>query len=104
MKAAVFDIDGTLIDSIDFWRNLGKNYLISQGNGSVFTNLKTDIVKMMQLAIPEDSIILSFDIVIKSIFEKIKKNQQEITHLTNLRNTLLPKLMSGETDVNEVEI
>ena len=31
MKAAVFDIDGTLIDSIDFWRNLGKNYLISQG-------------------------------------------------------------------------
>lgn len=31
MKAAIFDIDGTLIDSIDFWRNLGKNYLISQG-------------------------------------------------------------------------
>lgn len=31
MKAAVFDIDGTLIDSIDFWKNLGKNYLISQG-------------------------------------------------------------------------
>jgi type I restriction enzyme S subunit len=59
---------------------------------------------MMQLAIPEDSIISSFDIVIKSIFEKIKKNQQEITHLTNLRDTLLPKLMSGEIDVNEVEI
>ena len=59
---------------------------------------------MMQLAIPDDSIISSFDIVIKSIFENIKKNQQEITHLTNLRDTLLPKLMSGEIDVNEVEI
>ena len=81
-----------------------RKYLISQGNGSVFTNLKTDIVKMMQLAIPDDSIISSFDIVIKSIFENIKKNQQEITHLTNLRDTLLPKLMSGEIDVNEVEI
>lgn len=81
-----------------------RKYLISQGNGSVFTNLKTDIVKMMQLAIPDDSIISSFDIVIKSIFENIKKNQQEITHLTNLRDTLLPKLMSGEIDVNEVKI
>ena len=81
-----------------------RNYLISQGNGSVFTNLKTDIVKMLQLAIPDDSIISSFDIVIKSIFENIKKNQQEIHHLTTLRDTLLPKLMSGEIDVNEVEI
>lgn len=81
-----------------------RNYLISQGNGSVFTNLKTDIVKMLQLAIPDDSIISSFDIVIKSIFENIKKNQQEIHHLITLRDTLLPKLMSGEIDVNEVEI
>lgn len=81
-----------------------RNYLISQGNGSVFTNLKTDIVKMLQLAIPDDSIISSFDIVIKSIFENIKKNQQEIHHLTTLRDTLLPKLMSGEIDVNEVKI
>lgn len=81
-----------------------RNYLISQGNGSVFTNLKTDIVKMLQLAIPDGSIISSFDIVIKSIFENIKKNQQEIHHLTTLRDTLLPKLMSGEIDVNEVKI
>ena len=81
-----------------------RNYLISQGNGSVFTNLKTDIVKMLQLAIPDDSIISSFDIVIKSIFENIKKNQQEIHHLTTFRDTLLPKLMSGEIDVNEVGI
>ena len=40
----------------------------------------------------------------KPVFENIKKNQQEITHLTNLRNTLLPKLKSGEIDVNKVEI
>lgn len=29
MKAAVFDVDGTLVDSISFWENLAKNYLIS---------------------------------------------------------------------------
>lgn len=31
MEAAVFDIDGTLVDSMEFWDNLSKNYLISQG-------------------------------------------------------------------------
>ncbi|NLI89313.1 MAG: HAD family phosphatase [Epulopiscium sp.] len=31
MKAAVFDIDGTLADSMEFWNNISRNYLISQG-------------------------------------------------------------------------
>lgn len=31
MKAAVFDVDGTLVDSIDFWTNMATNYLISIG-------------------------------------------------------------------------
>lgn len=38
------------------------------------------------------------------IYDKIRANSNEITHLTNLRDTLLPKLMSGEVDVNKVEI
>ena len=39
-----------------------------------------------------------------TIKEKISEGAKEITHLTNLRDTLLPKLMSGEIDVNDVEI
>ena len=42
--------------------------------------------------------------IVKPIITKILKNQQEIIHLSTLRDTLLPKLMSGEIDVNEVEI
>jgi type I restriction enzyme S subunit len=42
--------------------------------------------------------------VMKPLFENIRKNQQEIHHLTTLRDTLLPKLMSGEIDVSEVEV
>ena len=42
--------------------------------------------------------------IVGPTFEIILKNQQEIHHLTTLRDTLLPKLMSGEIDVNEVEI
>ena len=42
--------------------------------------------------------------IVKPIITKILNNQQEIHHLTTLRDTLLPKLMSGEIDVNEVKI
>ena len=38
------------------------------------------------------------------LIEQIIANNIEIRHLTTLRDTLLPKLMSGEIDVNEVEI
>ena len=39
---------------------------------------------------------------LNAVYDKMWTNQQEITHLTTLRDTLLPKLMSGEIDVNEL--
>ena len=38
------------------------------------------------------------------MFAKIKINQIEIDNLTVLRNTLLPKLMSGEIDVSNIDV
>ena len=51
-----------------------------------------------------ESVAKEYSSIVEPIVNKILVNQQEITHLTNLRDTLLPKLMSGEIDVNEVEI
>ena len=47
----------------------------------------------------DDSMAKKYSSTIEPIINKILANQQEITHLTNLRDTLLPKLMSGEIDV-----
>jgi type I restriction enzyme S subunit len=44
------------------------------------------------------------DAIISPIIEQFINNNIEIRKLSNLRDTLLPKLMSGEIDVNEVEI
>lgn len=52
------------------------------------------------MELKDSEIIKKFD----SIRKTIAHNQQEITHLTTLRDTLLPKLMSGEVDVNDVEL
>ena len=80
-----------------------RDFLLSQGNGSVFTNLKTDIVKAMQIAIPNNQIMAKFNTVVESLFNQIENKTKESRRLATLRDTLLPKLMSGELKVNEIK-
>jgi type I restriction enzyme S subunit len=75
-----------------------------KANGAVFSAITTRDFDSEKIVIPTVEIVSDFLPKIKSNYESILRNQQEITHLTNLRDTLLPKLMSGEIDVNEVEI
>jgi type I restriction enzyme S subunit len=74
--------------------------LLQLGNGSIFTNLKTDILKEYELPIPDSNSLMEFDNLIKPTFYKLYSNTIQIRTLTALRDTLLPKLMSGEVRVN----
>jgi len=78
--------------------------LISLGNGSVFTNLKTDILRNFEAILPTKEVLQRFDSIVSSIFISIKRTREEIATLTTLRDALLPKLMSGEIDVSNVDI
>lgn len=73
--------------------------LIQQGSGSVFTNLKTDILKDYLVPLPTENMLKDFDNINKPIFVKILYNSKQIQTLSRLRDTLLPKLMSGEVKV-----
>jgi type I restriction enzyme S subunit len=53
----------------------------------------------MAIIIPSKGVLSEFDIKVASIFKKIKNNQSQIQTLEKLRDTLLPKLMSGEVRV-----
>lgn len=74
---------------------------ISLGNGSVFTNLKTDIVKDALFVYPNKAVMDEFDKITKTIFENIKIRSRESKRLTQLRDALLPKLMSGELTISD---
>jgi type I restriction enzyme S subunit len=76
--------------------------LVGQGNGSIFINLKTDILKEYQISIPNSEVMEKFSGVINPIFETIKNNASENIKLNNLRDILLPKLISGELEINEI--
>ena len=77
--------------------------LISRANGSVFLNLKTEIVKNLKIALPKREIIEQFDIIISSVFNEIRNRTEEMLNLSKQRDTLLPKLMSGELKINEID-
>ncbi|HZK69203.1 MAG TPA: restriction endonuclease subunit S [Paludibacter sp.] len=77
--------------------------LVQQGSGSVFTNLKTDILREYAIVIPPKNVFVDFDKLIKPVFNKILINASQIQSLTQTRDELLPKLMSGEIRVNEFD-
>lgn len=78
--------------------------LINLGNGSIFTNLKTDILRNYEVTLPNKETLSNFQNIIKSIFEKMLFIQRETKQLEIIRDTLLPKLMSGDIDVESVTI
>lgn len=77
-----------------------KTELVSLGNGSIFTNLKTDIVRTFPLVKPDEKTLSKFDELVKPLFEKMYNNAVQLMKLTETRDTLLPKLMSGQVRVN----
>lgn len=68
--------------------------------GSVFDTITTNTFKEHKIQIPPESEIQSFEKKIRPYFEKMLLNYNQIRTLTRLRDTLLPKLMSGEVRVN----
>lgn len=72
---------------------------IMKGNGSVFTNLKTDILKNQTVIIPSLDVMNHFTRYSKSCLQRIKGSRLETSSLTQLRDTLLPQLISGKVRV-----
>ena len=73
--------------------------LLKKANGAVFSAITTKDFKETIIAPPTD-IIYQFERIVLPIFNKIHSTMEESRRLSTLRDTLLPKLMSGELKVN----
>ena len=69
---------------------------------SIATAVNSKIIKTMSWMMPDDATLYKFHDLTSPIFIKIKNNIRENQKLITLRDTLLPKLMSGELSVNDV--
>ena len=126
--------DGTVVDSLgfpilqyvygQFWVNNHAHIITGKEGFSVeelylffsLTNIKSIVtgavqqkvsqqnLKKVPAIIPSKEALSAFDDLIQPIFAQIRNLRDENARLADLRDTILPRLMSGELDVSDIEI
>ncbi|MGN2358735.1 restriction endonuclease subunit S [Bifidobacterium longum] len=74
------------------------------GEGTVFGSINGKALKSLEVALPSHNEVMQFESFAAPIDALIRSNENETRKLNNLRNYLLPKLMSGEIDVSKVDL
>lgn len=83
------------------WHN---DYYSKRVQQAVQANLSLTTIKSLPIAIHSDNTMKKYDELVNPLFALMKSNEEENRKLSTLRDTLLPKLMSDELDLSEVEI
>ena len=81
------------------WIRHSMDTIIGAANGSTFLEISKSVFKELEFILPSEKVIESYDCQVSPIFNKIRNNQLQIRSISKLRDTLLPKLMSGEARV-----
>ena len=74
------------------------------GEGTVFGSINKDSLNGILVNIPPLAVMDEFEKAVKPIDEIIRNSYEEICRLTDLRDAILPRLMSGELDVSDIDI
>ncbi|MCO5183441.1 MAG: restriction endonuclease subunit S [Anaerolineae bacterium] len=97
----------TIVPHKDYFRyflylmmlSLEDELVLMASGGTATLNLNTGNFSRMDIISPPKAILKDFHNLVEPLFEKIFRNQSQIRTLEKLRDTLLPKLMSGEVRV-----
>lgn len=79
-----------------FWLKQNMDVVKGRANGSTFQEISKSNFKEIETIIPDNNILNLFDTIVNPLFEKIVSNTIENQTLTQLRDSLLPKLMTGK--------
>ena len=81
------------------WCKANMELIKNSGNGSVFQEISKASFRELPFVCPPEALVQEFHNYCTNWFSKIKLNAKQIQILENLRDSLLPKLMSGEVRV-----
>lgn len=85
------------------WCQLNMDAIKDRGNGSTFMEISKKAFRPMHILVPPQKLIISFVDLFNSLFERMVINEKKTLNLTNLRDTLLPCLISGQLRIEEAQ-
>lgn len=100
-------IDSTMTDNVYFWYIMLKKRqkeIFDSQTGSAQPHIYPKHISAMPIANIDQLKITEYTAVVSPMFNAIGNNKQENLNLSSLRDALLPKLMSGELDVSDIDI
>lgn len=83
-----------------FWIKMNKEYIISLASGSTFREINKSTFRALNIIIPSNKVLSTYNSLLKPIFKQIETLQAQNKELIEIRDSLLPKLMSGKIRVN----
>lgn len=78
--------------------------LASLNAGSAVPSMTTNILNAMPLYVPDDKTLSIFEETVTPMYSQMQENEKQSANLANIRDTLLPRLMSGELEVSDIDL
>ena len=103
INSIIIDNDYDLYYLFEFLSEQG-DYMKNIAGGSTTYNINKNTFENIEVPYLPKEILIDFHNIVVNMFEKIKFNQKENITLQDLRDTLLPKLMNGEIDLDTIEV
>ncbi len=86
-----------------FWLRKIADYLVHIADGSVQKNLNIALVSSQQILCPSSEILQQFEAIATPLLDRIRENCVQLQTIARLRDTLLPRLISGQLRIAEAE-
>jgi type I restriction enzyme S subunit len=86
-----------------FWTKLSMDAIKQKANGSTFMEISKSAFRPMELVVAPPQVVSEFDLIGKPLLDRIAENEKIRRQLVEIRDTLLPRLISGKLRLPEAE-
>ena len=86
-----------------YWCRQHMSIIKNHANGSTFMEISKKVFRLLPILVPSAEILTQFIVIISALFDRLVKNEEQAQTLASLRDTLLPRLISGKLRLPEAE-